>query len=324
LRRCPLVSTPLLVGLILGLCSLSRQSAAIDRPPLRSLVTLLALDDYQLVWLDRIHDDFARIRAEEQDSIDMRREELRIAEARTPPDDGRIRRLVREISASGDRIADAYLRARSQSYRVLNRRQERELAALRDAGTPFRRDRYRDMLVRSVEDVWDAPFVASRPIPEPVATEPHPGTPVEDDPDFVVVKPRRPEKRVEPSREIPEESKGPYTSLIVDCRDFGVERSMSPRIRVPDGREVWGTVDVNYDWVIEHGIVVYARTMRDALRSDRAGSNPLVVQAVGRAGGNFHSDAVVSERDADRILDANKHDKILDRFRVIFILDPDQ
>jgi hypothetical protein len=44
---------------------------------------------------------------------------------------------------------------------------------------------------------------------------------------------------------------------------------------------------------------------------------------VGRAGGNFNSDAVISERDADRILKANGHDKMLDKFRVIFILDPD-
>ena len=157
--------------------------------------------------------------------------------------------------------------------------------------------------------------------------------PVQDDPDFVVVRPRRfseESKRPEPPplvfeerRPAPVESKGPYTGVIIDCRGFGVERSMSPKIRFQDGGEVWGTVSVDPDWLIEHGIVGYARSMREAVRGDRAGANPLVVQAVGRAGGNFKSDAVVTERDGEYILQANKHDKILDRYRVIFILDPD-
>lgn len=113
-----------------------------------------------------------------------------------------------------------------------------------------------------------------------------------------------------------------YTSLIVDARGLGVERCMSPKIRRPDGREVWGTVRVNLDWLIEHGIVVYGLTMADARQHPRAGDNPLIVRAVGRAGGRFNSDAVVSDEDAERILAANAHSGFLDRYRVIFVVDP--
>lgn len=304
-----------------------------EGPPPSSIVMLLALHDWQIAQMDRIYEQFARVRREQGARIADWREDLRRAEAQTPPDDGRVLRLVREISAAEQRIADTYVTARAEAHRLLTFQQEETLAALRSDETVIRRDRYRDLLMLSVEDVWHSPTrvgPARRRLglallsrvrhsypeadSEVVLVSLHPATRALTEPASLRRKGYGPPTEAWAAR-------GPYTGLIVDCRGFGVERSMSPKIRVPDGSEVWGTVSVNLDWLIENGIVVYAHTLREALRLERAGANPLIVSAVGRAGGNFNSDAVVTETDADRILRENLRGKFLDRYRVIFILD---
>jgi len=115
---------------------------------------------------------------------------------------------------------------------------------------------------------------------------------------------------------------GPFTGLIIDGRGLQIERSMAPKIRRQDGSEVWGTVPADPDYVIEHGIVAYARSMEDAQRNPRAGSRPLVLKAIGRAGGNFNCDAVLSDVDAQLILEASRRTGFLDKFRVVFVVDP--
>ncbi len=54
---------------------------------------------------------------------------------------------------------------------------------------------------------------------------------------------------------------GAYTSVIIDTLGMHVNRSMSPKILRTDGSEAWGTVRVDYDFLADHGIVAYARTM---------------------------------------------------------------
>ncbi len=119
----------------------------------------------------------------------------------------------------------------------------------------------------------------------------------------------------------PSEPGKPYTSVIIDATGFGLERCMSPKIRRADGSEVWGTVKVDPDFVEEHGIVGYAKTLDEAKKSDRCGSNPMIIKATALAGGAFHSDPVISNADADLLLAENKLGKFLDKFNVIFIKD---
>lgn len=119
----------------------------------------------------------------------------------------------------------------------------------------------------------------------------------------------------------PSEQGKPYTSVIIDATGLGLERCMSPKIRRTNGSEVWGTVKVDPDFVEERGIVAYAKTLDEARKSDRCGSNPMVIKAIAVAGGAFHSDPVVSDADADLLLAENKLGKFLDKFNVIFVKD---
>jgi len=114
---------------------------------------------------------------------------------------------------------------------------------------------------------------------------------------------------------------GPFTSLIVDTTGLKLDRAMSPKIRRADGSEVWGTVKADYDFVEDHGVVVYARSAEDAGKNARAGANPLLVKAIDRAGGEFHCDAVISDADAKLVLDENVKTKFLDGYKVIFVVD---
>ncbi len=57
------------------------------------------------------------------------------------------------------------------------------------------------------------------------------------------------------------------------------------------------------------------------MNSSRCGDNPLIVKAVGRAGGMAMCDVVVSDQDADLILAENHKTKFLDQCKVIFVVD---
>lgn len=113
----------------------------------------------------------------------------------------------------------------------------------------------------------------------------------------------------------------PYTSVIFDTTGYQLDRCMSPKIRRIDGSEVWGTMKVDQNILIERGIASYATSMDSALDNSRCGKNPLVIRAIGRAGGRFNSDPVISDEDAQVLLSENKKSGFLDKLNVIIIKD---
>jgi len=114
----------------------------------------------------------------------------------------------------------------------------------------------------------------------------------------------------------------PYTGCIIDASGYKLERCMSPRIRKQDGSEVWGTVHVSPDMVLDRGIVSYATSLAGAKSNPRAGSRPLILRATGRAGGRFFSDPVLSDDDASLLLAEDAKSGFLDKFNVVFVKDP--
>lgn len=112
-----------------------------------------------------------------------------------------------------------------------------------------------------------------------------------------------------------------YTGLIIDCRGHGVVSCISPKVYEPNGIEVYGSMKISADYAIETGIVGFPRSMDMARQSWRAGERPLIVRARGAAGPHrFHP--VISERDAERIRDANRDSRFMERTAVLFIVDP--
>lgn len=114
---------------------------------------------------------------------------------------------------------------------------------------------------------------------------------------------------------------GSITSLIVDCTGINIDRAMHPKLRKADGSRMWISLSANTDFLQDHGVVAYARKTDDAKRSARAGSSPLIVKAMGRAGVRTMCDAVVSDADAARITQENSSAHFLDKCDVIFVVD---
>lgn len=119
----------------------------------------------------------------------------------------------------------------------------------------------------------------------------------------------------------PSEPGHPYTSVIIDTTGYKLDRCMSPKIRTSDGSEVWGSLKVDYEFVQEHGIVAYVTSLDAARANVRCGSNPLIIHAIGRAGGKFYSDPIISDDDADLLLSENRKSGFLDEFDVIVVKD---
>lgn len=115
-----------------------------------------------------------------------------------------------------------------------------------------------------------------------------------------------------------------YTGLIIDARHLRIVRDMSPRILVagapapgrvvyPDPRHLLGPDELN-----ERGMVGYATVEQQAVR---AGTRPFRVRAVA-ATGTVSQDLIVSLEDADRILEANRSGRFIERQAVVILKSP--
>lgn len=117
----------------------------------------------------------------------------------------------------------------------------------------------------------------------------------------------------------PDSGEDTPTGLIIDARGLGVKPAMSPKVYDQAGREVYGTVKVSPDYAIEVGVAAYPRSMEQALKSPRAGSDPLIVKAL-RRGPKFATDVVVSDSDAARIREVDRRTGILSRCQVSILI----
>jgi hypothetical protein len=115
-----------------------------------------------------------------------------------------------------------------------------------------------------------------------------------------------------------------YTGLIIDARNLGLKRAAFPRILSSDGRVIygqWASIDNSkMQYMILNGIVAYYESPEGAKKSDRAGINPLIVQAVGVSGpGEW--DIVISQESADLIEKAAGMGNLMNDFKVVVVKD---
>ena len=89
---------------------------------------------------------------------------------------------------------------------------------------------------------------------------------------------------------------GGFTGLIVDCTGLGLKPVMSPVIKNANGSPIYGYKNLDYDKVVTNGIAGYTYNIQNAVR---AGSNPLVVRAIGLD--NHNGNPVLSVADANRV-----------------------
>jgi TolB-like protein len=111
-----------------------------------------------------------------------------------------------------------------------------------------------------------------------------------------------------------------YTGVIVDARDFDVQRAMGPRIVDEDGNVLYPDPrrSPSPDALQSAGMVSYASDER-AVR--RAGGHPLLVRAIDVVG-PAREDVVVSREAAEQILQAERRWRCLTRRAVGILIPP--
>jgi TolB-like protein len=106
----------------------------------------------------------------------------------------------------------------------------------------------------------------------------------------------------------------PYTGLIIDARDFRLQRAMGPRILDEDGHVLYPDPKhvPDLDYLEDHGMASYVAHESEATR---AGKHPLIVRAIDVITPG-HDDMVVSNETAERIREANRRDQFLLKWNV--------
>ena len=107
---------------------------------------------------------------------------------------------------------------------------------------------------------------------------------------------------------------GTYTGVIIDCTGLGLRSAMSPVIKTTAGEPIYGYKNLDSKKVIKNGMAGYSNGFGGNI--SRAGSNPLVVKAVGV---DHYFNPVVNVADAKIILEENGYTHFLDNCAVVFI-----
>lgn len=111
-----------------------------------------------------------------------------------------------------------------------------------------------------------------------------------------------------------------YTGLVVDARGIGARPAMSPRIYDEDGKEVYGSANVDREYAIQQGMSGYARDLTAAQSNQRVTANPVTVKAL-KTGGPGKSDVIISNADAGQIRASVENASFMKKCRVMIVLD---
>ncbi len=117
-----------------------------------------------------------------------------------------------------------------------------------------------------------------------------------------------------------------YTGLIVDARGLALQRGMSPRVWSESGQLIYAGVVAQQAFIQERGIASYGAELSpelvERLKSRGADTEvtPLVVTPL-RITGNPENSVVISDADAEKILESLNHHDFLARYSVVFLVD---
>jgi len=111
----------------------------------------------------------------------------------------------------------------------------------------------------------------------------------------------------------------PFTGLIIDARGFDLRPAVAPKVLNGTEVEIYGTKYSSHEITSKRGLVVYKRDLLSAIKDARAGSEPLIVRAVGVAG-KLNTDIIISNNDALLVHAAVKKQNFLKECKVIIVL----
>ena len=120
-----------------------------------SLTTHLQMETGQIEKIDRLYEKHAEQRTKQEARVIQWQQQLRSAQSPTSFDERTANRLLRDISRAQEQVASDILARRVQALKVLTPIQRAQLeAVVTDGRIKLHRDRYYQLLVLPVEEVW--------------------------------------------------------------------------------------------------------------------------------------------------------------------------
>jgi hypothetical protein len=111
-----------------------------------------------------------------------------------------------------------------------------------------------------------------------------------------------------------------YTGMVVDARGIQARPAMSPRVFDEDGKEVYGSANVDREYAVQQGMSGYARDLTAAQSNQRVTANPVTVKAL-KTSGPGKSDLIISNADAQQIRASAENMTFMKKCRVMVVLD---
>jgi hypothetical protein len=119
----------------------------------------------------------------------------------------------------------------------------------------------------------------------------------------------------------PPQEPQPWTGLIVDASGVAdAQPAMVPNILTESGDGIYGDEFVPQESAVKYGVVAYSNSVADAkARTERVGTNPLVIRAV-QASGKNKADLVISDSDVETLATIADNTDVYDNCKVIIVL----
>jgi hypothetical protein len=111
-----------------------------------------------------------------------------------------------------------------------------------------------------------------------------------------------------------------YTGMVVDARGIQARPAMLPRIFDQDGKEIYGSANVDREFAVQQGMSGYARNLTAAQSNQRVTANPVTVKAL-KTSGPGKSDVVISNADAQQVRASAENAAFMKQCRVMIVLD---
>ena len=111
-----------------------------------------------------------------------------------------------------------------------------------------------------------------------------------------------------------------YTGMVIDVRGLQARPAMSPKVLDENGKEVYGSMNVDREYAVQQGMSGYARDLTAAQSNPRVTNNPVSVKGI-KTEGPGKSDIIISNADAEKIRGASDNLLFLKKCRVMIVLD---
>jgi hypothetical protein len=115
-----------------------------------------------------------------------------------------------------------------------------------------------------------------------------------------------------------------YTGMVIDARGLQARPAMAPKVLDENGKEVYGSMNVDREYAVQQGMSGYARDLTAAQSNPRVAnpppSNPLTVKGL-KTEGPGKSDIIISNVDAQKVKDASDKMTFLKKCQVMIVLD---